>query len=286
DLPGWPAGMYLTDKVVPPPTTAEEDQMILDGQKQRNALGITSIRDLALWPAGMRAFVHMWQQGKLTVRVSMGVDLPDAADPAGLLRAQGMTPGFGDHWLRLDGAGEQPWPSTENPQQALTLPYPQYLSFVLEMNRLGWREAPHVATNDVLDMVLDAYEAANRESSIVSKRWVIEHIPNVTPAEMDRIAKLGVIVSPNIAGYTGNYDQAVRTSGAAAADRQTPVREPLDHHIIVVPGSDYSGPNPDTAPPNNPFIPLYFYVSRKNPAGKVIGAQEKISRQEALRLGT
>jgi len=55
---------------------------------------------------------------------------------------------------------------------------------------LGWRHAPHVATNEALEAVLQAYEAADRESPIRDKRWVVEHIPNVTPPLMERLAKL------------------------------------------------------------------------------------------------
>src|ERR1700688_1754859 len=102
ELPDFPAGLYAIDKVVPLPMPEEEEQMIAAGQKQRNALGITSTRDLSNWPPGMRAFVRMWRQERLTLRVSMGMDLPDANDPAVLLREHGVTPGFGDHWLRID----------------------------------------------------------------------------------------------------------------------------------------------------------------------------------------
>jgi predicted amidohydrolase YtcJ len=219
---------------VPLLTSDEEDQMIVAGQKQRNALGITSTRDLSNWPPGMRAFVRMWRQGRLTVRVSMGLELPDAGDPAGLVRQQGVTPGFGDHWLRIDSAGEQPNPPGGNatPQQ--------YKALMVELNLLGWQHAPHVATNEALEAVLQAYEAADRESPIRDKRWVVEHIPNVTPPLMERLAKLGVIVSTNMAGYAGNYDAAVRALGQEQAERQTPVREMLDHHLVIVIGSDYA----------------------------------------------
>src|SRR5258706_9518633 len=194
ELPDFPAGLYAIDKVVPVPTSDEEDQMIAAGQKQRNVLGIPSPRGLSNWPPGMRAFVRMWRQGRLTLRVSMGLELPDAGDPAGLVRQQGVTPGFGDHWLRIDSAGEQPNPPGGNatPQQ--------YKALMLELNRLGWRHAPHVATNEALEAVLQAYEAADRESPIRDKRWVVEHIPNVTPPLMERLAKPGRIVSTHKAG--------------------------------------------------------------------------------------
>jgi predicted amidohydrolase YtcJ len=280
ELPDFPAGLYAIDTVLPLPTPDQEDQMIAAGQKQRNALGITSTRDLSNWPPGMRAFVRMWRQGQLTVRVSMGLELPDASNPVGLVREQGVTPGFGDHWLRIDSAGEQP-----NPPGGNATPE-QYKALMLELNRLGWRHSPHVATNEALEAVLQAYEAADRESPIRDKRWVVEHIPNVTPPLMDRLAKLGVIVSTNMAGYAGNYDAAVRALGQEQAQRQTPVREMLDHHLVVVIGSDYAGPNPDTATSNNPFVPLYYYVSRKTRDGRVLGPHEKISREEALRIAT
>jgi predicted amidohydrolase YtcJ len=280
DLPDYPAGLYAIDKVVPLPTPDEEDQMIAAGQKQRNALGITSIRDLSNLPPGMRAFTRMWRQGKLTVRVSMGLELIDLSDPASLVRQQGVTPSFGDHWLRIDSAGERP-----NPPEGDATPQ-EYRALMLELNRLGWRHSPHVGTNESLEAVLQAYEAADRESPIRDKRWVVEHIPNVTPPLMERLAKLGVIVSTNMAGYNANYDAAVRTLGQAQAERQTPVKELLDHNLVVVIGSDYGGPNPDTTTSNNPFVPLYYYVSRKTRAGRVLGPQEKISREQALRIAT
>lgn len=279
EMPDWPAGLIAIDKVVPLPTPEEEDQMILAGQRQRNALGITSIRDQSNWPDGMRAFQRVWQQGKLTVRVAMGLDLPDATDPAGLLRRQGVSTGFGDRWLRIDSTGEEPWPPS-------LIGLKDYVPLVMEFNRLGWRPAPHVPTNESLDIVLEAYEAADRERSIRDKRWIVEHIPNATPAQMERLARLGVIVSTNMAGYAGDYEAAVKNLGREQAERQTPVRELLDHRLIVVAGSDYAGPNPDTTTSNNPFIPLYYYVSRKTREGRVLGAHEKISRAEALRIAT
>ena len=114
----------------------------------------------------------------------MGLELPDAADPAGLVRQQGVTPGFGDHWLRIDSAGERP----HAPEGDATPE--QYKALMLELNRLGWRHSPHVGTNEALEAILQAYEAADRESPIRDKRWVVEHIPNVTPPLMERLAKL------------------------------------------------------------------------------------------------
>src|SRR5882762_9229452 len=92
ELPDFPAGLHAIDKVVPLPTSDEEEEWIAAWQKQRNALVFTSIRDLSNWPHGMRAFKRVWQQGRLTVRVSMGLELA-VSDPAELARQQVVTPG-------------------------------------------------------------------------------------------------------------------------------------------------------------------------------------------------
>jgi predicted amidohydrolase YtcJ len=279
EMPSWPYNLYAIDRVVPPPTAAEEEELIAAGQRQRNALGITSIRDLANWPHGMRAYVRMWQKGALTLRVSMGIDMPDENDPAAALRAQGVVPGFGDKWLRIDSAGEEPWPPTTSTAE-------EFAALVREINALGWRPAPHVPSNASLDQVLQAYEAADADAPIRGKRWFVEHIPNATPEQMDRLARLGVIVSTQVAGYRNPYETAVNRLGEAQAQRQTPVRDLLDHGLVVVPGSDYGGPTPETESLNNPFVPLYFYVARKTSEGRELGPQQAITREEALKIAT
>jgi len=61
------------------------------------------------------------------------------------------------------------------------------------------------------------------------------------------------------------------------------MREFLNRHVVVSAGSDFlAGPNSS----DNPFIPIYFYVARKTRSGDVIGPEQKISREEALRIST
>ena len=51
---------------------------------------------------------------------------------------------------------------------------------------------------------------------------------------------------------------------------------------MVTGGSDWGG-NSDS---NNPFANIYFYVTRRSIDGNVIGAAQKITRAEALRVET
>ncbi len=286
----YPHAMLLLDKLIPPPSQEEEVALIIRGQKEQNSLGLTSVRELTLWPQAMRAYSEVWRQGKLSLRVSMQMDLPFEDRTVADLSKWGVGPGFGDHWLRLDSIGEEPY--------APKTPLQQFTDIAIAVNRLGWRFAPHVnggvagavrgtfTADEVLEGTLAAYEAADRDRPIKDRRWIMEHIPFATPAQLDRLAKLGVVVSLQAAGYNGGYEAAVKAVGKERAERQTPIREMLDRHMVVCAGSDFGGPLPDDPHPNNPFRFFYYYVTRKTRDGMVLGPQEKISRAEALRLFT
>ena len=101
----------------------------------------------------------------------------------------------------------------------------------------------------------------------------MEHIPFATPAQLDRLAKLGVVVSLQAAGYNGGYEAAVKAVGKERAERQTPIRDMLDRHMVVCAGSDFGGPLPDDPHPNNPFRFFYYYVTRKTRDGMVLAGR-------------
>jgi predicted amidohydrolase YtcJ len=273
--PPYPASMELVERVLPPLTDAEEEAFLLKAIEQRHALGLTSVRDLSLLPGAMRAYFRLWQKGTLTLRVSMALDLPDAGHVEDALRMWGVGSGFGDTWLRLDSISEDPYPLVTSAEQ--------FKQVALAANKYGWRLSPHVDGDDSLNAALDAFEAADRASSIKDKRWVLEHVPLATPEQMDRMARLGVVVSSQYMAYLRSVEPAAKAVGRARAERQPPMRDLLDHHLVVSAGSDYLLGDGGL---ENPFIPIYFYVTRKTARGVVIGPEEKISRQEALRVST
>jgi len=148
------------------------------------------------------------------------------------------------------------------------------------IDRYGWRPAIHITGDRALDNVLDAYEAVNAVSPIREKRWIVEHIPLVHPEQMERLAKMGVLVSAQFGPYNG-AEGMISSWGKERADRAVPIRELLDHHLLVSAGSDLPGSGT-----SNPMVAFYFYVTRKTGKGTVSGESQKISREEALRLAT
>jgi predicted amidohydrolase YtcJ len=91
------------------------------------------------------------------------------------------------------------------------------------------------------------------------------------------MAKLGVVLSApsRPAGFDPHQD-------FRDAERFAPVKDYLDHHVVVSDGTDTHGYDRD----DNPFLAFHWYVTRATVEGKVFGADQKISRQDALKLNT
>jgi len=275
-----------TADTISPATQAEKEKLILETQKQQLAVGLTSIRDLQLAPDFMRAYYEMWRGGKLLERISAGLQVnpSDMETLEDMLKPFGAGPGFGDNWLRLDCLAEFN-PGTMwrggNPAPIPNIEAAIYKKAVLVSNRYGWRVSPHTDSDGAMDLVLEAFEAADKEISIRDKRWTIEHATYVQPDQMERIKALGLVISAQAQPYRGGGN-ALRTLGKERAERTVPLREFMDRGIIVTGGSDWGG----NSNSNNPFGNIYFYVTRRSMEGEVVGAAQKISRTEALRVET
>jgi predicted amidohydrolase YtcJ len=253
-------------------------ELSLQTQQDLNAQGFTSIREPMVPNPIMRMYSNLRREGKLSLRIAMGLDVgaQQADELDDVLSPLGVGPTFGDHWLRLDSVGEYAIDGNTS-----TNPTPEmFRRGVMTMHRYGWRPAPHTTSDKALDIVLDTYEGADRVKPIGNERWVVEHIPMVRADQLDRLAKLGIVVSAQFQPYRGS-ENMIKTYGRERAQRAVPMREMLDHHLIVNAGSDWGG-----GPVTNPFIPIYFYVTRKTEDGTLLGVAQKISREEALRVST
>ena len=99
----------------------------------------------------------------------------------------------------------------------------------------------------------------------------------VHPEQMDRMARMGVLVSAQAQPYI-SAKKMLQVWGPERANQAVPMRQLLDHHLSVSSGSDWP------AYPSNPFINIYFYVTRGTTDTAPMGTGERISREEALRV--
>lgn len=275
-----------------PLTYEENKEAMLKMIGMENEEGLTSIRDLSITPEVMRTYADIRREGKLTIRVSMGLSTneygipsPDAEKLEEMLKPWGVNLGFGDEWLRIDGLAELTGSGNFPPEK--------FRPLMLVVQKYGWRPGIHLSMEFLLghpepdrvpeitqiETALDAYENADRVSSIRPMRWVVEHVPEMTPEQMDKIARLGILVSAQLGPY---YDgpEMEKDFGKERADRMNPIRDLLDRKVLVSSGTDWPGRQ------LNPFTTIYYLVTRKIPDGEIMGPTQKVSREEALRIGT
>jgi predicted amidohydrolase YtcJ len=277
-----------------PPLTIEA---LVEQHKKLNAVGLTSIRYPGASAEQYRLLQEMKRRGILTIRVNQLMRYN--ADSAGTMRAAiaaaNIKPSEGDEWLRIggmklgvDGGFEggwmrepyaEPWGEHGTFFGVNTMKAAPYTEVVKELNRLGWRVATHAVGDAAIDEVLAAYEAADAEQPIAGKRWTIEHGFIAQPDQFRRLKTLGLVISAQDHLYLAG-PSLVNYWGAARAARTTPMRTYLDQGFIVAGGTD------SAVVPYPPLWVIYHFVSRDTISGGVMGADQKISRKEALQVAT
>ena len=145
----------------------------------------------------------------------------------------------------------------------------------------GWQPHVHVNGDAGLDLVLDTVEECLATHPRDDHRTVIVHFANSTEEQVDRIARLGCIVSANPYYPVGFADQyAAHGLGADRADTMVRAASVLQRGIPLSLHSDL---------PMGPAAPLAlasFAVNRRTPASRVVAPEQRISVHEALRAIT
>lgn len=160
-----------------------------------------------------------------------------------------------------------------------TMPQARFTEAVRALNRLNWRVFTHAVGDAAIDEVLAGYEAANADSSIVGKRWGIEHAFMGMPDQLPRMKNLGLYISAQNHLYLAG-PSLVKYWGPARAGRTTPVKAYLDAGLPVSGGTDAA------VVPYPPLWVIYHFVTRDTITGGVLGPDQRISREQALRLVT
>ena len=266
--------------------------------RKLNAAGLTSVRHPGISLDQYRLLQEMKRRGVLTMRLNVLLSAPpnpDAAKVRTMIEGSGVKPDEGDEWLRVggikllvDGGFEGGWMGDpyEEPygnhgayRGLQLIPTDRYIGIVKELNRLGWRVGTHAVGDAAIDEVLAGYEAANAERSIAGRRWAIEHGFIPREEQFPRMKSLGLVITVQNHLYLAG-PSLVRYWGLKRAEWVTPVRAYLDHGVRAAAGTDAS------VVPYPPLWTIYHFVTRDTISGGVLGADQKITRREALRLST
>ena len=276
---------------------------ILATQKALAPYGMTAIRIPGAYKGDMIQAYRLMKQaeaeGKLTLRWTVympGFSLRSAEAARNAIEAWGTHQGEGSDWVKVDGVklivdggfegGHLSKPYLEPYGQGgkftgVTVSPPNaYTEVVRELNRSGWHVITHAVGDAALDEVLDAYAAADKDSSIKGKRWSVEHAFVSRPEQVARLKELDVAISAQDHLYLA-APVLRKYWGWETASEVTPVKTYLDAGLLVAGGTD------SPVIPFNPFWNLYHMASRDTISDGVYGEDQKIaSRPLLLRLVT
>jgi hypothetical protein len=256
------------------------------------AAGTTSIYEgHGLTPAILEAYRRVYEDGDLTVRVNLPLSVPGASvDDRRLAevlnewssRLSGR--GHGDEMYRLEGicvdvANDEAAAiiGEDYPYEALaghfyhSLPHERFVEIGVRAARLNIRLNCLICYD--LERVLRAYEAINEQVSIRDRRWVMIHVIEATPNQIQRMKALGVIatVTPNFM-----YMASDRFNLQEIGDTAMPVRALIDAGVPVALSSD-----------NVPYSMLWTMweaLARWDGDSERRLGESNLTREEALRM--
>jgi predicted amidohydrolase YtcJ len=250
------------------------------------AKGITSITDAATAPDEYA----MWEE----LYAKPDVKLPRSAvqfqwfDPEGISEVKARV-GDGNEFLRIgpikvfaDGGFTGPAAFTKEPylnqgdyRGYLNMPAEELVAHINEIHDAGWQMGVHAIGDAAIELVVDTLADALTRNPREDHRTYLNHF-SMRPSDetMETMAEHGIHITqqPNFT-YTleGRY---VANLDGWRLEHNNPLRSPMDHGIHVAISSDIL--------PIGPLVGIYAAVTRKGMSGRVFGADEAISIEEAI----
>ncbi len=316
DTPNPPAGEIQKDKYGNPTglliakpnamilyaTLAKGPKLPLDHQinssrhfmRELNRLGLTSIIDAGggfqNYPEDYEVIRKLYDQGELTLRIAYNLftQHPKQEKEDFAKWVEMTSPGKGDDFLRMNGAGEMLTFSAADFEDFLE-PRPDLPSTLeaelkdvvtlLAENR--WPFRLHATYDESIDRFLNVFEEVNREAPFKGLNWFFDHAETISDRNLERVRALGggIAIQHRMA-FQGEY--FVDRYGAKVAGRTPPIRQMLKMGIPVGAGTDAT-----RVATYNPWVSLYWLVTGKTVGGLSLYAQsDRLTRMEALNLYT
>ena len=276
----------MVGKLVPEATFEEKRPDLIRRLKDQFRHGITSLTNAS---ASIEEFEE-WER----VYAEYGAGLPRAAvqilwPGAEAIEAFGRKSGDGDERLRVgpiklfvDGGFTgpaaytiEPYKGEEEYRGKLNLTEQELHEAIFAAHKMGWQLGIHAIGDAAIELTVNELVAALEQSPKPDHRHYLNHFTIKPPQEtMRQMAAHDIAITqqPNFT-YTLEGRYAAHLEGERL-ETNNPLRSPMEAGIFVAISSDVL--------PIGPPVGLYAAVTRKGMSGRVFGAGEAISIEEAL----
>jgi hypothetical protein len=154
-----------------------------------------------------------------------------------------------------------------------------------ELLKIGFNMRIHCIGDAANRNAINAYERALKATGIDGEdaRFALEHCQVLTPEDIPRLAKLGIVASMQPLHATEDMHFAESRLGPERIKYAYIWRDLLDLGVVIATGTDYS------VSPYNPFYTLHAAVTRQDRDNNPTGGwfpEQAMTREEALRAAT
>jgi predicted amidohydrolase YtcJ len=261
--------------------------------------GITSCMEAAVgirdgWTE-MLAYQEAHRTGRLPVRVYATLMGDKGRSIMDECAAAGMVSGGGDDRLRIgpvkiftDGSAGGRTAAMTRPYLGgdpddlglLCLPDEEVNARVLDGHRKGYRFAIHAIGDAAIEQVLNALEAALRDTPDPDRRHRIEHCGWLRPDQMARMKAAHILPAPQPAFLYYFGDLYLTLLEQDRVEASHPMRTWIDAGLNPSASTDCPVVEID------PMANIYTMVTRKTERGTQIGTDHILTREEALHAYT
>lgn len=272
---------------------AAYDELIVSLEINLNhllSMGITSNTDAAKRPADYPMYEAIYAKP--------GVKLPRSTlqfqwhDPAAIQQLKARV-GEGTDQLKIgpikifaDGGFTGPAAFTKEPYVGradyrghLNMPKAELVAHINEIYAAGWQMGIHAIGDAAIELVVDTLADALAGDPRPDHRNYLNHFSmRPSAATMEKMALHNILITqqPNFT-YTleGRY---VANLDGWRLEHNNPIRSPMDHGVFVALSSDVL--------PIGPLVGIFAAVTRQGASGRVFGADEAITIEEAVKAYT
>jgi predicted amidohydrolase YtcJ len=284
----------LIEKKVPEATDAEVKQQLLAAMNEVASLGMTGVHDAGIDARTYGLYRELGAAGRLPVRIY--AMLRDSPEDRRLMQSGPRMPEFDDRlqmravkaWadgaLGSRGAALMQDYSDQAHHRGLMMYTREQMQELATLTAAkGWQLNVHAIGDAGNRLVLDTFETLLTKEQRHALRPRIEHAQVIALDDIKRFARLEVIASIQPTHATSDMNMAEDRLGPQRIQGAYAWRKLINAGVRLAGGSDFPVELP------NPFYGLYAAVTRQDREGRPPGgwyAQEKLTREEALRLFT
>ncbi|MEA2705271.1 MAG: hypothetical protein QOH22_59 [Gemmatimonadaceae bacterium] len=304
---GSPSGVFidnavgLIDRAIPAATREDTRSAILAAIDECNRWGLTGIHDPGVEAGTVAIYEELAKAGKFKLRDY--VMLSDPGEPTAavtlgnpyLRRGPESALYDGHLWIRAiklyaDGAlGSRgaallaPYSDDPTNSGLLVSPPAHIEAWAETALRRGFQVNVHAIGDRGNRIALDAFEAALRRVPKADHRFRVEHAQVISPQDIPRFAKLGVIPSMQATHQTSDMRWAETRLGSERIRGAYAWRSLLNTGVVIPNGTDF--PVEEV----NPLLTFHAAVTRQDPTNSPAGGwypDQKMTREEALQSMT